>query len=71
MCRLLALPFPEAFLQWPLTVLTRETRQAVHAINQSMVGPNLLICKKRKEGLGDPQNYEHIVMSQLHETIIP
>ncbi len=31
-CRLLALPFPRAFLQLPLTVLTRETRQAVCAI---------------------------------------
>jgi hypothetical protein len=36
MCWLLALPFPEAFLQWPLTVLTRETKQAVRAINQSI-----------------------------------
>ncbi len=36
MCWLLVLPFPRAFLQWPLTVLTRETRQAVHAINQSI-----------------------------------
>jgi len=34
MCRLLALPFPRAFLQPPLTVLTRETRRAVRAINQ-------------------------------------
>jgi hypothetical protein len=32
MCRLLALPFPEAFLKWPLTALTREIRQAVRAI---------------------------------------
>ncbi len=36
MCQLLALPFPGAFLQWPLTVLSRETRQAVRAINQSI-----------------------------------
>ncbi len=32
MCRLLVLPFPGAFLQQPLTVLTKQTRQAVHAI---------------------------------------
>ncbi len=36
MCWLLALPFPVAFLQWPLTILTREMRQAVHTINQSI-----------------------------------
>jgi hypothetical protein len=36
MCRLLALPFPREFLQQPPTVLTRETRQAVHEIYQSI-----------------------------------
>ncbi len=35
-CRLLALPVPRAFLKRPPTVLTRETRQAIHAINQSI-----------------------------------
>jgi len=37
MCQLLALPLRWAFLQWPLTVLTRQTWQAVHAINQSIL----------------------------------
>ncbi len=36
MCLLLALPFLRAFLWWPLTLLTRQTRQAVCAINQSV-----------------------------------
>ncbi len=36
MCLLLALGLPRAFLQQPLTVLTRQTRQAVCAINQSI-----------------------------------
>ncbi len=36
MCPLLALPLPRAFLWHPLTVLTRQTRQAVRAINQSI-----------------------------------
>jgi hypothetical protein len=36
MCGQLALPFPRAFLQQPLRVLTRETRQTVQAINQSI-----------------------------------
>ncbi len=35
-CLLLALPFPRAFLQQPLTVLNRQTRQVVRAINQSV-----------------------------------
>jgi len=35
MCSLLA-PLPRAFLQWPLIVLNRWTRQVVHAINQSI-----------------------------------
>jgi len=34
MCQLPAQPFPRAFLQRPLIVLTRETRQAVCAIHQ-------------------------------------
>ncbi len=36
MCQLLALPLPRAFLRQQLTVLTRQARQAVHAINQSI-----------------------------------
>ncbi len=36
MCRLRVLPFPKAFLQWPLTELTIETRQVVRAISQSI-----------------------------------
>jgi hypothetical protein len=36
MCPLLVLALPRVFLQWPLTVLTRPTRQAVLAINQSI-----------------------------------
>jgi len=36
MCLLLALPLPRAFLQWPLIVLARQTRQAVCAIKQSI-----------------------------------
>ncbi len=36
MCLLLALPLPRAFLWQPLTVLTRQTRQAVRPINQSV-----------------------------------
>jgi hypothetical protein len=37
MCTLLALPLPRAFLQQPLTVLTRQTRQVVISINQSII----------------------------------
>jgi len=36
LCLLLALAFQSLFLQWPLTVLTRQTRQTVLAIKQSM-----------------------------------
>ncbi len=36
MCPLLALPIPRAFLLQPLTVLTRQARQVVRAINQSI-----------------------------------
>jgi hypothetical protein len=36
MCPKLVLPIPGAFLQWPLTILTRQTRQAVPGINQSI-----------------------------------
>ncbi len=36
MCRLLALPLRRPFLRWPPTVLARQTRQAVCAINQSI-----------------------------------
>jgi hypothetical protein len=36
-CLLLALPLPKSFLCQPLTVLTRQTRQAVHAINTSIL----------------------------------
>jgi len=36
MCPLLALGFPRAFLKQPLTALTRQTRQELHAINQSI-----------------------------------
>jgi hypothetical protein len=36
MCPLLVLPLPRAFLLRPLTVLTRQTRQEVHHINQSI-----------------------------------
>jgi len=35
MCLLLAMPLPRAFLWQPLAVLTRQIKQAVHAINQS------------------------------------
>ncbi len=34
--QLLVVPFPRAFLQQPLTVLTRQTRQVVCAINRSI-----------------------------------
>jgi hypothetical protein len=36
LCLLLALPLPSAYLQQPLRVVTRQTRQAEHAINQSI-----------------------------------
>ncbi len=36
MCPLAALAFPRVFLWQLLTVLTRQKRQAVHAINQSI-----------------------------------
>jgi hypothetical protein len=36
MCPLLALALAKAFLQWPQTTLTRQTRQVVHAINRSI-----------------------------------
>jgi hypothetical protein len=36
MCPLLVLPLPRVFLQRPLSVLTRQTRQVVRAINQSI-----------------------------------
>ncbi len=36
LCQQLALPPPRAFLWQPLTVLTRQTRQTVCAINQSI-----------------------------------
>jgi hypothetical protein len=36
MCLLLVLPLPRVFLQEPQTVLTRQSRQAVCAINQSI-----------------------------------
>ncbi len=36
MCLLLALGLPRAFLQQPLTVLTRQIRQVVRANNQSI-----------------------------------
>ncbi len=36
MCPIIALPLPRAFLWQPLTVMTRTTRQAVHAIDQSI-----------------------------------
>jgi hypothetical protein len=36
MCPLLALPLSRAFYRLPLTVLTRQTRHAVNAINQSV-----------------------------------
>jgi hypothetical protein len=36
MSQLLALLLPSAFLRQPLIVLTLQTRQAVHAINQSI-----------------------------------
>jgi hypothetical protein len=36
MCLLLALPLPKAFLWQPLTELTKQTRQAIHAFNQSI-----------------------------------
>jgi len=36
MCPLLGLGLPRAFLQQPITVITRKTRQADCAINQSI-----------------------------------
>jgi hypothetical protein len=36
MCPLLAMALPRVFLRWPLTELTRPTRQAILAINQSI-----------------------------------
>ncbi len=45
MCPQLALPFPKAFLWRPLTVLTRQTRQAVFAIIQPIF-PRCLWCLK-------------------------
>jgi hypothetical protein len=36
MCLQLLLALPRFFLQWPLTVQTRQTRKAVRAINQSI-----------------------------------
>ncbi len=36
MCMLLTLPLRKAFLQQPPTVLTRQTRQSVHAISHSI-----------------------------------
>jgi len=36
MCMLLSVGLPMAFLQQPLTVLTRQTSQAVHTINQTI-----------------------------------
>jgi len=36
MIPLQALPLPRGHLQRPLTVLTRQKRQAVHVINQSI-----------------------------------
>ncbi len=35
-CVLLELSLPRAFLQWPIRVPTRQTRQAVFAINKSI-----------------------------------
>jgi hypothetical protein len=45
----LALPLLQTFLQEALTVLTRQTRQALHAINQSIFlnvyGPTSVFCR--------------------------
>ncbi len=37
MCLLQLLPLPREFLQWPLTVVTRLTRQAVSVFNHSIL----------------------------------
>jgi hypothetical protein len=44
MCLLLALALPRVLLQQPLTVLTRQTMQAVHAIYQSIFYMMSMIC---------------------------
>jgi hypothetical protein len=41
---LLALGLPRAFVQWPLTVLTRQTGQALGAINQSIFLNNAYVA---------------------------
>jgi hypothetical protein len=43
MCPLQALALPRVFLWQPLTVLTRQTRQAVRAINQSIFVYNVYL----------------------------
>jgi hypothetical protein len=44
MCLLLALVFQGFFLQWPLTVLMKQTRQAVRAFEQSIL-LRCLLCR--------------------------
>ncbi len=47
MCPLLPLALPRIFLQQPLTVLTRQTSQVVHAINQSIFNMMSMDCAHR------------------------
>jgi hypothetical protein len=56
MCPLLALPLPKAFLGQPLTVLTRQTGQAVHAVNQSIFNMMSMVLVNRR-----PKIYKKIV----------
>jgi hypothetical protein len=47
-CPLLALTLPRVFLQWPLTVLTKQTRQAVCANNQPIFKCDVYALKPEK-----------------------
>ncbi len=47
MCLLLALSLPRVYLQWPLTVLTRQTWQAVYPNNTDKYRPPPLSGHRR------------------------
>jgi hypothetical protein len=48
MCPALALALPRVFLWQPLAVVTRQTRQVVHAINQSIFNMMSMVLTSRK-----------------------
>jgi hypothetical protein len=53
---------PRAFLLWPLTVLARQRRQAVHAIKQSIFLDVYGIDKERERKHALPEHYLHWII---------